>query len=51
MVAEHRSDATRLARRIADVFVPLIMKEIANVVKTVLQEQISEGIREQIVDV
>ena len=51
MVAEHRSDATRLARQIVDVLVPPIMEEIAKVVKTVLQEQISERIRKQIVDV
>ena len=51
MVAEHRSDATRLARRIADVLAPLNMEEIAEVVKAVLQEQISERIRTQIGDV
>ena len=51
MVAEHRSDATRLARRIVDVLFPAIMEEIVKVVKTVLQEQISERIRKQIVDV
>ena len=51
MVAEHRSDATRLARQIVDVLVPPIMEEIAKVVKTVLPEQISERIRKQIVDV
>ena len=51
MVAERRSDAARLARRIADVLVPPIMEEIVKVVKTVLQEQISERIRKQIDDV
>ena len=51
MVAEHRSDASRLARRIVDVFVPLIMEEIVEVVKTFLQEHICERIRTQIGDV
>ena len=46
MVAERR-----LARRIADVLVPLIMEEIVEIVKVVLQERISERIREHIVDV
>ena len=46
MVAERR-----LARRIADVLVPLIMEEIVETVKVVLQERISERIREHIVDV
>ena len=51
MVAERRSDATRLARRIADVLVPPIMEEIVKVVKVVFQEQIAERICEQIADV
>ena len=51
MVAERRSDAARLARRIADVLVPLIMEEIVEVLKTVFQEQISEKICTQIGDV
>ena len=46
MVAEHR-----LARRIADVLVPLIMEEIVEIVKVVFQERIAERICEQIVDV
>ena len=51
MVAERRSDAARLARRIAYVLVPPIMEEIVKVVKVVFQEQIAERICEQIVDV
>ena len=51
MVAERRSDAARLARRIADVLVPPIMEEIVKVVKVVFQEQIAERICEQIADV
>ena len=51
MVAERRSDAARLARRIADVLVPPIMEEIVEIVKVVFQEQIAERICEQIVDV
>ena len=43
MVAEHGCP------HIVDVLVPPIMEEIAKVVKTVLQEQISERIRKQIV--
>ena len=39
------------ASPIVDVLVPLIMEEIVKVVKTVLQEQISERIRKQIDDV
>ena len=49
MVAEH--GCPHVAECILDVLVPPIMEEIAKVVKTVLQEQISEGIRKQIVDV
>ena len=51
MVAERRSDAARLARRISDVLVPPIMEEIVKVVKVVFQEQIAERICEQIADV
>ena len=51
MVAERRSDAARLARRIADVLVPLIMEEIVEIVKVVFHERIAERICEQIVDV
>ena len=40
-----------LARRIADVFVPLIMEEIVEIVKVVFHERIAERICEQIVDV
>ena len=39
------------AASLVDALVPPIMEEIAKVVKTVLQEQISERIRKQIVDV
>ena len=49
MVAEH--GRPRVAERIVDVLVPPIMEEIAKVVKTALQEQISERIRKQIMDV
>ena len=49
MVAEHGSP--RVAKHIMDVLVPPIMEEIVKVVKTVLQERISERIRKQIVDV
>ena len=49
IVAEH--GRPRIAERIVDVLVPAIMEEIVKVVKTVLQEQISERIRKQIVDV
>ena len=40
-----------LARRIADVLVPLIMEEIVEIVKVVFHERIAERICEQIVDV
>ena len=49
MVAEHRSDATRFARRVVDVLVLLIMEEIIEVVRSISQERISECIVEQIV--
>ena len=49
MVAER--GRPRVAERIVDVLVPPIMEEIVKVVKTFLQEQISERIRTQIVDV
>ena len=49
MVAEHRSDATRFAHRIVDVLVPLVMKEIIEVVRSISQERISECIVEEIV--
>ena len=42
---------SRMAERIVDVLVPLIMEEIVEMVKVVFQERISERIREQIVDV
>ena len=48
MVAELRGCS---AASLIDALVPPIMEEIAKVVKTVLQEQISERIRKQIVDV
>ena len=38
-----------VAERIVDVLVPPIMEEMVKVVKTVLQERISERIRKQIV--
>ena len=44
MVAERR-----LARRIADVLIPLITEEIVEIVKVVFQERIAERICEQIV--
>ena len=47
MVAEQRCSAASLV----DVLVPPIMEEIVKIVKTVLQEQISERIRKQIDDV
>ena len=47
MVAERRGCS---AASLVEVLVPLIMEEIAKVVKTVLQEQISERIRKQIVE-
>ena len=40
-----------LARRIADVLIPLIIEEIVEMVKVVFQERIAERICEQIVDV
>ena len=49
MVAER--GRPRLAQHIVDVLVPLIAEEIVKVVKTVLQEQISEKICQQIDDV
>ena len=49
MVAER--GRPRLAQHIVDVLVPLITEEIVKVVKTVLQEQISERICQQIDDV
>ena len=47
MVAEHGCSAASFV----DALVPSIMEEIVKVVKTVLQERISERIRKQIVDV
>ena len=47
MVAEQRGCS---AASLVEVLVPLIMEEIAKVVKTVLQEQISERICKQIVE-
>ena len=47
MVAERRCCS---AASLVEVLVPLIREEIAKVVKTVLQEQISERIRKQIVE-
>ena len=47
MVAEQCCSATSLV----DVLIPLIMEEIVEIIKVVLQERISERIREQTVDV
>ena len=47
MVAEQRGGS---AAPLVDALTPLIMEEIAKVVKTVLQEQISERIRKQIIE-
>ena len=47
MVAEHGCSAASLV----DVLIPLIMEEIVEIIKVVLQERISERIREQTVDV
>ena len=47
MVAEQRCSAASLV----DVLIPLIMEEIVEIIKVVLQERISERIREQTVDV
>ena len=47
MVAEQRGCS---AASLVEVLVPLIMEEIAKIVKTVVQEQISERICKQIVE-
>ena len=47
MVAERRCSAASLV----DVLIPLIMEEIVEIIKVVLQERICERIREQTVDV
>ena len=41
----------RMAERIVDVLIPLIIEEIVAIVKAIFQERISERIREQVVDV
>ena len=41
----------RMAERIVDVLIPLIIEEIVEIVKAIFQERISERIREQVVDV